>query len=92
MQRDRYYQELTRLAEVLFPLAAALGPAVDAFRCRARSDPGQAIPFAEKDFVHGPPCATNRSPAPSLLVRRTDGDELSFYCFDVLTRPDGRPA
>ena len=85
MQGDRYTRLISWL-KVLFPLAA-LGLLSTLFLLSRAIDPGQAIPFAEKEVQDR--LRDQQIPGPFFTGAPSEGDELSFYA-DVLTRPDGQ--
>jgi len=85
MQRDRYTRIVSWL-KVLFPLAA-LGLLSTLFLLSRAIDPGQAIPFAEKEIQDR--LRDQRITAPFFTGATAKGDMISFYA-DVLTTPDGQ--
>ncbi len=85
MQGDRYTRLISWL-KVLFPLAA-LGLLSTLFLLSRAIDPGQAIPFAEKEVQDR--LRDQQITGPFFTGATSEGDELSFYA-DVLTRPVGQ--
>ena len=85
MQGDRYTRLISWL-KVLFPLAA-LGLLSTLFLLSRAIDPGQAIPFAEKEVQDR--LRDQQITGPFFTGATSEGDELSFYA-DVLTRPAGQ--
>ncbi|WP_240790837.1 LPS export ABC transporter periplasmic protein LptC [Sulfitobacter pontiacus] len=66
---------------------AALGLLSTLFLLSRAIDPGQAIPFAEKEVQDR--LRDQQITGPFFTGATSEGDELSFYA-DVLTRPDGQ--
>lgn len=85
MQRDRYTRLVSWL-KVLFPLMA-LGLLSTLFLLSHAIDPGQALPFAEKDIQDR--LRDQQITGPFFSGASSSGDALSFYA-DVLTTPDGK--
>lgn len=85
MKGDRY-TKLISLLKVLFPLAA-LGLLSTLFLLSRTIDPGQAIPFAEKEIQER--LRDQQITGPFFSGATATGDQLSFYA-DVLTTPDGK--
>jgi len=85
MQGDRYTRMVSWL-KVLFPLMA-LALLSTLFLISRAIDPGQSIPFAEKEIQDR--LRDQQVTAPFFTGASAQGDELSFYA-DVLTTPDGK--
>lgn len=85
MQGDRYTRLISWL-KVLFPLMA-LALLSTLFLLSRAIDPGQAIPFAEKEIQDR--LRDQQITAPFFTGATAQGDEISFYA-DVLTKPDGK--
>lgn len=85
MQGDRYTRLISWL-KVLFPLMA-LALLSTLFLISRAIDPGQAIPFAEKEIQDR--LRDQQITAPFFTGASAQGDELTFYA-DVLTTPDGQ--
>ncbi|EEB83502.1 hypothetical protein [Roseobacter sp. GAI101] len=85
MQRDRYTRIVSWL-KVLFPLAA-LGLLSTLFLLSRAIDPGQVIPFAEKEIQDR--LRDQQITAPFFTGATAKGDMISFYA-DVLTTPGGQ--
>lgn len=79
------YTKLVSLLKVLFPLAA-LALLSTLFLLSRKIDPGQAIPFADKEIQNR--LRDQQITGPFFSGATADGDQLSFYA-DVLTTPDG---
>ena len=85
MQGDRYTRLVSWL-KVLFPLVA-LALLSTLFLLSRGIDPGQSIPFAEKEIQER--LRDQQITAPFFTGATAQGDELTFYA-DVLTTPDGK--
>ncbi len=84
MQKDRYTR-LVSLLKVLFPLTA-LALLSTLFLLSRAIDPGQSIPFAEKEIQDR--LRDQQITGPFFTGATASGDQLSFYA-DVLTTPNG---
>jgi len=85
VQRDRYTRTVSWL-KVLFPLMA-LALLSTLFLLSRAIDPGEAIPFAEKEIQER--LRDQQITAPFFTGSTAQGDELMFYA-DVLTTPEGK--
>ena len=85
MQGDRY-SKLVSWLKVLFPLMA-LALLSTLFLISRAIDPGQSIPFAEKEIQER--LRDQQLTAPFFTGTTAQGDELTFYA-DILTTPDGK--
>jgi lipopolysaccharide export system protein LptC len=85
MQGDRYTRLVSWL-KVLFPLMA-LALLSTLFLLSRGIDPGQSIPFAEKEIQER--LRDQQITAPFFTGATAQGHELTFYA-DVLTTPDGK--
>ncbi|MBW4962408.1 LPS export ABC transporter periplasmic protein LptC [Sulfitobacter sp. CW3] len=85
MKGDRYTRTVSWL-KVLFPLAA-LALLSTLFLLSRVIDPGEAIPFAEKEIQER--LRDQQITAPFFTGSTAQGDELTFYA-DVLTTPEGK--
>ncbi|NOR29938.1 MAG: hypothetical protein GQ539_02445 [Sulfitobacter sp.] len=85
MKGDRYTRTVSWL-KVLFPLTA-LALLSTLFLLSRVIDPGEAIPFAEKEIQER--LRDQQITAPFFTGSTAQGDELTFYA-DVLTTPEGK--